>query len=43
MVSSTMVENHARFVSGSITSLTSLPTFVFLADGFQGGNISPDK
>ena len=43
MVSSIIVENLAGFISGSITSLTSSPTFVFLADGFRGGNLSPDK
>ena len=43
MVSSTIVENRSRFISGSITSLTSLPTFLFLAEGFRGGSFSPDK
>ena len=36
MVSSTIVKNLACFISGSITSLTSSLTFVFLADGFRG-------
>ena len=43
MVSSIIMENLARFISGSITSLTSLPTFAFLADDFRGGNLSPNK
>ena len=43
MFSSTVVENFARFIEGSITSLTSLPTFVFPARGFRFGNLFADK
>ena len=43
MFSSTVVENFSRFIEGSITSLTSLPTFVFLARGFRFGNLFADK
>ena len=43
MFSSTVVENFSRFIEGSITSLTSLPTFVVLARGFRFGNLFADK